>query len=71
MPDETVEALAPVILRMGRHSKKKFKQLRNGHGPLMSRVLDSIDEMKRNGVIPADAPPVIVVVHQKNESFFE
>lgn len=70
MPDQETVAPAPVILKLGRQSAKRVKQLRSGHGRLMERVLDSVKEMQRTGVIAAGAPPVIVVVRQENEPLF-
>ena len=70
MPDQVTVTPAPVILKLGRHSAKKVKKLRNGHGPLMERVLESVKEMESAGVIASGAAPVIVVIRQENDSLF-
>jgi len=70
MADEVATIPAPIILKMGRHSDKKVKQLKNGRGPLMHRVLESVKEMESAGVIASGAAQVIVVIRQENAPFF-
>lgn len=70
MPDQESITPAPVVLKLGRQSAKRVRQLRRGRGRLMERVLNSFEEMQRAGVIAAGAAPVIVVVKQENEPLF-
>lgn len=70
MDDQTSAAGAPIILKMGRRSAKKIKQLRQGRGPLMDRVMQAVGEMQHTGVIAADSQPLILVVRQESDSLF-
>ena len=70
MPDQGTVEPAPVILKLGRQSSKRVKQLRRGRGRLMERVLNSFQQMQRAGLIAAGAAPVIVVVKQENKPLF-
>jgi hypothetical protein len=67
----SAKAHPPVILKLGRQSRKRVRQLRNGRGPLMTRVLDSIDQLKTAGAIPAGGPPVIVLVREREDALFD
>jgi hypothetical protein len=71
--EAVVSAMAnpPVILQLGLQSRKRVKQLRNGRGPLMTRVLDSIEKLKAASAVPAGGPPVIVVVREREDSLFD
>ena len=71
MPDQaspSPSAPSPVVLKLGRQSKKKFKQLKDGRGPLMARVMESVGQMQTSGVIDPEAAPVIIVICQEDGS---
>ena len=57
---------APVIIALGRKSKKSIKAMGEGHGSLLDEVSATINDLKSNGTISASAQPVIVVVKQKS-----
>lgn len=52
---------AGVILDLGRRKRKAVRRLRDGEGPLMDEVEDHVAQLRREGVIGADAEVVIVV----------
>ena len=61
----------PVILQLGGQPRKRVRQLRNGRGPLMVRVLDSIEKLKAASAVPAGGPPVIVLVREREAGLFD
>ncbi len=52
------------VLDMGKHKKKRVKQLRRGKGKLLRRVENAIDDLKEEGIVPATAQMVVVVVRE-------
>jgi hypothetical protein len=56
---------APVIIALGKKSKKSIKAMGEGRGRLLEEVSATISDLKSNGTISASAQPVIVVVKQK------
>lgn len=64
-PDLTAEKDAPIILDLGKKSRKQIRRLRKGRGKLMDRVASVIDELKADGSIKDSAQPVIIVIRQR------
>jgi hypothetical protein len=64
----TADQPGPIILDLGKKSRKSVKRLRNGKGKLLNEALDSIEELQRVGTIPRSAQPVIVIVREKPKS---
>lgn len=61
--------VAPVVLDLGRKSKKKIKALRKGkQGKLMAQVAEAIAQLKAEGVVAANAQPIVVVVRERSEN---
>jgi hypothetical protein len=58
---------APVVVDLGRKSRKQVKRLRRGGGGLLDSVLDAVSDLRRSGEISATAQPVIVVVREKRK----
>jgi hypothetical protein len=56
---------APIIIALGKKSKKSIKAMAEGRGRLLEEVTATIDDLKSNGTISAGAQPIIVVVKQK------
>ena len=56
-----------VVVDLGRRKKKQIKRLRNGHGRLMDRVADTVDQLKADEAIESDAQIVVVVVRQDDK----
>lgn len=63
----TLERLSkdPILVDLGKKSRKNIKQLREGEGKLMLEVQDTIDELKANGTISESAQPLIIIVREK------
>jgi hypothetical protein len=56
---------APIIIDIGKKSRKSIKQLRRGEGKLMNEVNDAIKELREASKITGNAQPIIVVVRQR------
>lgn len=48
-----------------RQSKKRIKNLREGHGALFNKVLETLAELKADGTIDSTAKPVVIVVRER------
>ena len=55
----------PILIDLGKQSRKKTRRLRKGKGGLMRDVGECIEELRHEGKISGEAQPVIVVVRQK------
>jgi hypothetical protein len=64
-PDVEQERAGTVVIDLGRHGRKKVKELRKGGGPLMSEVEAAVDELRRRGVVGAGVQVAVVVVERK------
>lgn len=53
------------VLDMGKHTRKRIKQLRRGKGKLMYKVECAIEDLREDGVLSASAQTVIVVVREE------
>jgi hypothetical protein len=62
-----VTAQAPVVVDMGKKSRKQIKRLREGRGKLMTEVAGVLEELRIAGTISASAQPVVVVVRQRRK----
>lgn len=58
-------ANTPVVIDLGKKSRKRVRALRRGEGPLLEEVGAAIEELKAAGTVSASAQPLIVVVRQK------
>jgi len=58
----------PVVLDLGKQSKKKVRALRTGKpGKLLDEVLETLETLRAQKSIPANALPIIVVVREKSK----
>jgi hypothetical protein len=57
----------PIVVDLGKHSKKKIKALCKGSGDLMDEVSSVMGELQRAGTLKAGAQPLIVVVKEKRK----
>lgn len=62
------ETKAPIIIDLGKHRRKRVKDLRRGTGRLADEVNDCIQELQAAGTISASAQTVVIVVQQKRKS---
>ena len=65
--DSTSHNTSPVIVKLGRQSRKRIKRLSEGRGKLFAEVMETVDELRKNGQISAGAQPLIFVVKQETE----
>lgn len=61
----------PVLIDLGKKSKKAVKRLRNGQGKLLEEINQAIRELREANKIGANAQPVVVVVREKPESLMD
>jgi hypothetical protein len=57
----------PIIVDLGRRSKRKINRLRKGCGDLMDEVDDCLQELISVGRVDASAHQVIIVVAEKSK----
>ena len=62
------EAKGPVIIDLGKHRRKRVRDLRRGTGRLADQVNDCILELQAAGTLSASAQPVVVVIREKRKS---
>lgn len=53
------------VLDMGKHNRKRIRQLRRGKGKLMYKIECAIEDLREDGVLSASAQTVIVVVREE------
>jgi hypothetical protein len=56
---------APVVVDMGKHSRKTIKKLRSGRGKLLAEVNGVVAELRSAGSISESAQPIVIVVREK------
>lgn len=62
----TEASAQPIIVDLGKKSRKRVKKLRKGkQGKLMDKVMEVLGEMKEAGAMPASAQPVVIVVRER------
>lgn len=62
---EAVPSRAPVVIDLGKRSRKKVRRLRRGRGPLLNEARSIVAELRGEGRIDSDAQVVFLVVKQK------
>ena len=64
-----VEALTPIVVDLGKRSKKKIRNLKEGHGELMVEVGEAIQQVRATGAVEGkDLVPVVLIYRQKNRT---
>lgn len=53
------------VLDMGKHPRKRIRQLRRGKGKLMYKVECAIDDLREDGVLSSSAQTVIVIIREE------
>lgn len=61
------EEEAPIVLDLGKRTRKQIRRLRKGNGKLMDRIESAIQDLKADGTVAGSARPIIVVVRQKSK----
>jgi Family of unknown function (DUF6200) len=59
------DSKAPVIIDLGKHRRKRIRQLKKGSGRLADEVTSCVEELKAAGTLGANAQTVVIVVRQK------
>jgi hypothetical protein len=65
VPVDTAGKTAPIIIDLGKKSRKQVRRAREGTGKLMDKIHGMLDELRADGTIKADAQPVLIIVRQK------
>lgn len=63
-PTDTAAA-SHIVVDLGKHPRKRVKQLREGRGRLMAEVAHAVEELQAAGTLGPNATPVIIIVKQK------
>jgi hypothetical protein len=58
---------SPIIVKLGRQSKKRIKGLSEGRGKLFAEVMQTIEELQKSGHVSGSVQPVIFVVKQEQK----
>ena len=58
---------APIVLDLGKRSRKQVRRLRKGTGKLMDKISELVGDLKADGTVAADAQPIIIVVRPKRK----
>jgi hypothetical protein len=64
MPTETIAS--PLLVDLGKQSRKQVKRLRNGTGPLVDEINRCMHDLKASGAMEDGPRPVVVVIAQKS-----
>jgi hypothetical protein len=64
-------APAPVVVTLSRQSSRQIKHLVRGHGRLLDRIIDTVDQLKEQGRVAKDAQPIVVVVKESEAKDFK
>ena len=67
-PEPAASNKDPILVDLGRKSRKSVKRLRDGEGKLMAEIQGTVDELKANGTIAESAQPLIILVREKRTS---
>ena len=64
-PEPAASSKDPILVDLGRKSRKSIKRLRDGEGKLLAEIQGTVDELKANGTIADSAQPLIILVREK------
>jgi hypothetical protein len=56
---------APILIDLGRKSRKKIKKLKKGEGALMDDLSATIEQLKLDGVVSEGAQVIVAIVERK------
>lgn len=56
---------APILIDLGRKSRKKIKKLKKGEGPLMDDLAATVEQLKADGAIGEGVQVIVAVVERK------
>jgi len=55
----------PVIVDLGKKSRKQIRRAREGTGKLIDEINVTLEELRAQGTIKPDAQAVVIIVRQK------
>ncbi|MBV8751717.1 MAG: hypothetical protein JO328_02540 [Hyphomicrobiales bacterium] len=58
---------APVVVNLGKSSRKRIKKLKRGEGNLMDNVLQRLARLKTSGEVSTNAEAVVFIVERRAE----
>lgn len=53
------------VVDLGTQSRKRIRRLKRGRGKLMGKIENILEDVSSEGVVPAGASAVVVIVKQK------
>jgi hypothetical protein len=56
---------APIVVDLGKKSRKQIRQVREGTGKLMSEIDGVLEHLRATGAVRDGAQPILLVVKQK------
>jgi hypothetical protein len=62
---ERPESKSPIVIDLGKHRRKRIKDLRKGTGRLAEEVNGCLAELRAAGTVSPNAQTVVVVVRQR------
>ena len=62
---ERTESKSPIVIDLGKHRRKRIKDLRKGTGRLAEEVNGCLAELRAAGTVSPNAQTVVVVVRQR------
>jgi len=67
---EAADPLRPILIDLGRRSKKSIKALRRGEGKLVDEVESALEDARASlgGKYQGELLPVLVIIRQKEDS---
>ena len=65
--DTTDAASGPIVVDLGKRSKKQIRALREGKGKLLSEVDEVVGELKKAGTLTSSNATVVIVVVRPRE----
>ncbi len=66
MTDATLSSTkAPILIDLGRKSRKKIKKLKKGEGSLMEDLSATLEQLKSEGAIGEGAQVIVAIVERK------
>jgi hypothetical protein len=70
MSEEAQAAASTLIVDIGKRKRSDVKKLRRGKGKLVSRVQDTIEDLKSSGELDPSAQTVVIIVEKKERKPF-
>jgi Family of unknown function (DUF6200) len=64
-----IEGMTPIVIDLGKRSKKNIRNLKQGRGKLMAEVAETIEQVRSNLALNATGiVPVVLIYRQKTRA---